>query len=697
MRTIQKTILSICLLVFLSQPIFSQSWEWAKKTGGTSADIAERVAVDPRGNVFIAGKFTGSFTFGNTSVSSSGIQDIFVAKYDALGNLLWVKTAGGSLVDEGLAVSCDLSGNVVITGHFRLQATFGTTVINGADKENFYVAKYSSNGTFMWVKNASGPGKSIGKGVEFDNLGNVLVTGYYEDTCTFGTNTLISPGFKNVFLAKYSPSGALLWVSYGGGAYDTWASSVSTDDDCNSYITGAFKDTANFGNQTIISQGGNDVFLVKHDSSGNCTWAVRGGGNNDDYGNGLRVDPLNNIAVTGSFFDTINFPPSASIITNGSKDGFVAYYNPQGNGLWARNMGGLQSDKGIDVDGDKEGNIYVTGFVNGISTFNSIIDTGSGGDEIFIAKYDNLGNIKYADLAGSTSQDYGKGIAVGEPGVAYITGDFRTTAYFTNDTLVCAGDRDVFLTRYYDGSPLFVSQPTDMDVCAGDSVTLTVQLSGPGTFNYLWFDNAGSILGATNNTYSFLAADPSYSGKYYCMVNNSLGFVTSDTAFVSVHPLPQVNLGNDTTIFMPGLTLDAGAGFVSYNWSTGDTTQIITPFLNPGPNEISVAITDVNNCENSDTINILFAVGVEEYNLNGFYCSIYPNPAKDFVTIKTSGAEINSISLVSISGQLIKDFTINKNENEFQLQLNDIPAGFYFLSFETGLGIQIRKLVIMAD
>ncbi len=702
MKTTLKTVLSICLLVFLCQTLFSQSWEWTEKVGSSSADVSESVVVDHMGDIIIAGKFGGSATIGTTNISSNGLEDMFVAKYDSLGNNIWIKTAGGTIKDEGLAVTCDFTGNVYVTGHFKSQATFGTTQVTGGSIENFFVAKYSSTGNFQWVKTSSGPGKSIGKGMECDMNGNVLVTGYFQDTCVFGTNTIISPDFKNVFTVKYSPSGNLLWLANGGGDYDAWASSLSTDDYCNSYITGAFKDTAYFGSKTIISQGGNDVFLVKYDSSGNCTWAVRGGGNNNDYGNGMRVDPLNNIAVTGSFFDTVTFSPAAPIITNGSKDGFVVYYNPQGNALWARTMGGLQQDKGIDVDGDKDGNIYVTGFVNGIAQFNTIIDTGRGGDDVFIAKYDNLGNIIYADLAGGASSDYGKGIDISESGVAYITGDFRTTAYFSNDTLTVAGDRDAFLTKYYDGSPLFVSQPSDLDVCVGDTVTLSLQLTGPGPgpFSYLWFDDAGSILGAVNSTYTFIASDTTYSGKYYCMANNSIASVTSDTAFITVYPLPIVDLGNDTIIYMPlympFLILDAGQGFVSYNWSTGDTTQIITPQLNLGYNEIYVVITDVNGCQNSDTINILLTVGVEENSLNEFNCFIFPNPAKDLVTLKTSGAEINSIKLFNISGQLIKDFTLNKNDNEFQLLLNDIPDGFYFVRFDTNLGVQTRKLIVMA-
>ena len=145
-------------------------------------------------------------------------------------------------------------------------------------------------------------------------------------------------------------------------------------------------------------------------------------------------------------------------------------------------------------------------------------------------------------LAGGTSQDYGKGIDVTQAGVVYITGFFLTTAHFGNTTLVSTGDRDAYLARYYDGSPVIVMQPQDITVCAGDSVTLNVAASGPGPFNYLWFDDAGSILGAVNNQYSFLAGDTTYSGLYYCNVGNAFGSVTSYKALVSVKPLPVVEI-----------------------------------------------------------------------------------------------------------------------------------------------------------
>ncbi len=700
MKKIYFTLFLSAILISFNTSVYAQSWQWAKKAGGTQADQSESVAVDHMGHVYIVGKFYGTASFGSNSITSSGSRDIFLAKYDSLGNVIWVKKAGGTLNDEGLAVSCDYNGNVSICGHFRQHAVFDNDTVFGADIENCFVAKYASSGNLLWVRNATGPGKSIGKGLECDVQGNVIVSGYYQDTCSFGNNNLISPGFKNVFIAKYDPVGTLKWISYGGGLYDTWASSVSTDDHLNSYITGAYKDTAVFGSNSIVSFGGYDVFLVKYDSAGNCCWAVHGGGTSDDYGNGLRVDPLNNIAVTGSFFDTVNFSPAPSIISNGNKDGFVAYYNPSGNCLWARNMGGLQSDKGIDVDGDKDGNIYVTGYIDGIAHFNSITDTSYGEDDIFIAKYDHAGNILYADLAGSSSNDYGKGIAVDMPGVAYVSGDFWSTAHFSGTTLSSYGDRDSYVAKYYDGSPVFALQPHTQHVCAGDTVYLIVQMQGSGPFSYLWFDEAGSLMGAVDSMYHFIPADTSWSGKYFCVVSNSQGSVTSDTAMIFVWSHPQIDLGTDhITPYDTTLIIDAGSGFSSYLWSTGDTTQTISVVTSQliafMIYDYSLTVTNTAGCSGSDTIQISWIPeGIEEsYGNNAF--AVYPNPAGKTFFIKIYNPCIQTISLYTPTGELLRSIEQQEVQaNRIRIDCVGWPKGIYFIKLQGEEFVGTEKVVI---
>ena len=156
------------------------------------------------------------------------------------------------------------------------------------------------------------------------------------------------------------------------------------------------------------------------------------------------------------------------------------------------------------------------------------------------------------------------------------------------------------------------------------------------------------------------------------MVNNSLSFGTSDTAIITVHPLPIVDLGADTVLHTPfdSVTLNAGQGFTSYYWSTGDTSQtlVVNGWAPPSDSTFWVVVTDNYGCSNSDTIRIdMFIDGVEDYNKSTLQCSVYPNPAKDYVIIKTSGVEINSIKLTSLSGLLINNYVILYNNIHYML------------------------------
>src|SRR5713101_3673598 len=98
---------------------------WAAKAGGSDIDIGYGIAADASGNVYVTGFFSGTATFGSTNLSSSGLEDIFVAKYDAAGTLQWARQAGGSAYDEGLGIAVDGTGNVFVIGFFQGNASFG--------------------------------------------------------------------------------------------------------------------------------------------------------------------------------------------------------------------------------------------------------------------------------------------------------------------------------------------------------------------------------------------------------------------------------------------------------------------------------------------------------------------------------------------------------------------------------------------
>ena len=222
-----------------------------------------------------------------------------------------------------------------------------------------------------------------------------------------------------------------------------------------------------------------------------------------------------------------------------------------------------------------------------------------------------------------------------------------------------------------------------------------MQLSGPSPFNYLWFDEAGSIMGAVNSSYTFIASDTNYSGKYFCIVNNTITSVTSDTALIYVHPLPQLNLGPDISIlYQDSISLNAGAGFVSYYWSTGDTTQsiVIQGSQIGAMIDISVSVIDINGCTNSDTINIgLIINGAEQHNNNDLVCIIFPNPTKLTINVKMN-TEIEYLQVINLLGQVILGKKVGKNE--IKLNTAGLEQGLYFLKIKTENSITTRKIVI---
>lgn len=699
MKASSRLLTILPFLFLLSYSAQSQSWSWLQRAGGDARDEGEIVDVDESGNVVICGKFNDTAWFGNNYILSHGDQDLFIAKYDSSGTFQWARGAGGPTTDESVSVAFDPQGNIVVTGYFKVQAWFDNTSITGSNNLEFYVAKYSSSGSFQWVRKGIGPGDDRGKGIDCDSQGNILVTGSYRDTCIFESDTLISPGDDNIFLAKYSPTGNLLWILDGGGPLQAWTSTVSVDANDDAYITGSFKGTAFFGMQSVVSYGGNDVLLAKASSTGSWLWAVNGGGLNDDYGNGMEVDVFGNVAVTGSFFDTVAFYPVSNIISNGDKDGFIAYYNSSGAGLWANAMGGTQSDKGIACSTDKDGFVYVTGYVNGIAHFGSVVDTSKGGDDIFLAKYSPQGSLEFVELAGSTNHDYGKGIEVDDQGIVYIGGVFQNTMYFGNQTLVSAGDRDIFLVKYNEGLPLLVQQPQSQDVCVGDTVILHIQASGPGPFNYLWFDDAGSILGAVYDSYSFVCSDTNYSGRYYCHVGNSNGAIISDTAFITVHPLPLINFNiPDSTMFINDtLYIAIDPGYSSYSWTTGDTLYYTSKFFEYWPgmqgdwNTIHVTVTNEFGCEASDSIVVyIWWEGIPEYEL-GKLISIFPIPTNDRFYIQGEGLTIKSVNVRNIQGELILHQTMDGGNPS--VDIKSLRPGIYFSFINTDKGLALKKII----
>mgnify|MGYP002682318742 CR=1 FL=1 len=137
-KTFLFFILALCSVALFAQ---NEDWIWANQAGGTDLDWGESIAVDDNGNSYVTGRFYGSATFGTTTLTGSGDSDIFVAKLDINGNWLWAKQAGGTSNDIGIGIDVDDNGNSYITGGFIDIATFGTTTLTSSGYYDIFVAK----------------------------------------------------------------------------------------------------------------------------------------------------------------------------------------------------------------------------------------------------------------------------------------------------------------------------------------------------------------------------------------------------------------------------------------------------------------------------------------------------------------------------------------------------------------------------
>lgn len=387
----------------------SPDYVWLKSEGGSSVDEAYSISTDAAGNSFIAGSFSSpTITFGTFTLTRSGSRDVFLVKYDVSGIVQWATSAGGINNDDAYSVFTDASGNVYLAGTFGSSTiTFGTTVLTNANA-NSYV---------------------------------------------------------DLFLVKYNSGGNVIWAKSAGGGFDDVVNCITSDASGNIYITGYFdSNTILFGSTTLTNVSMSDVFLVKYDPDGNVLWANSVSGTGSEIANSITVDASGNCHIAGNFGDsTITF--GSIILTNNSlnADMFLAKYDASGNVLWAKSIGGMNSDQAKSVSLDDTGNIYLAGYFKSSSiTIGSITLTNGGGSassDIFLSKSDANGNVIWAKNAGGTNHDAAFHIATDNAGNSCVTGYFKSSSITFGPTVLNkVGSYDLFVVKYdTDGNVLWAN------------------------------------------------------------------------------------------------------------------------------------------------------------------------------------------------------------------------------------------------
>ena len=460
MKRLKALLLCIALLSALCGVTAQTSdWLWAQRAGGTDGDNGWAIAADNSGNTYVTGYFKGTLTFGDTTINSVK-SNIFVVKLDGNGDCLWATSAeiasyAGQCTGYGIAV--DSADNVYVTGQFSGTVIFGSTTLISlgayGGSNDILAAKLDSAGNWLWAKRVGGIYDDKGACIVLDSAGNAYLSGFFQETATFGSTTLTSSSGWKIFVAKLDSSGNWLWAKQAGGTNSSMSRAIALDSSGNIYLTGNFNGTATFASTDLFSNGGWDIFVAKLDANGNWVWAQKAGGTDWDDGYSIAVDSSSNIYLTGKIYGTVSF--GTIPLTSSGTDIFVAKLDSNGNWLWAKRAGGTGEDCGYGVALDGAANIYLTGCFKNTATFGTIPLTSSGDFDIFVAKLDSGGTWLQANRAGGTSEDAGWGITLDSAANVYVTGYFKETATFGNTTPLISGGRfDIFVAKFGIAVPL---------------------------------------------------------------------------------------------------------------------------------------------------------------------------------------------------------------------------------------------------
>jgi hypothetical protein len=479
---------------------------WAARIGGTGSDSGRGIATDILGNVVVTGPYGAAVTIFNQGASgtagstlpSVGNQDVFVAKYNSIGNVQWAARIGSVTGNEdGTAIATDSLGNVFVIGYYQAALTIYNQGPSGAGVVTLpftglidcFVAKYLPDGTVSWAARIAGTTTSadIGRGIATDSLGNVFVIGYYQAALTIynqgpsgaGVVTLPFTGVNDCFIAKYLPDGTVSWAARIAGAGNDVGYAIATDSSGNVLVTGTYGAAVTIYNQgpsgagvvTLPLTGSVNVFIAKYLPDGTVSWAARIAGTVGESGYGIATDSSGNVLVTGTYASAVTIynqgPSGAGVVTlpfTGVNDCFIAKYLPDGTVSWAARIGGTQNDEGYAIATDSLGNVFVTGTYGAAVTIYNQGPSGAGVVTLpftgttnsFIAKYLPDGTVSWAARIAGPSISTGNGIATDSLGNVLVTGRHADTVTFYNQggdgvaaiTLTNSGVQDVFIAKY---------------------------------------------------------------------------------------------------------------------------------------------------------------------------------------------------------------------------------------------------------
>jgi len=395
---------------------------WSTFLGGAKYDYPTGIALDPDGNIYVAGD--SQLPWGSPIRSFAGGHEAFVAKLSPDGNLLWSTFLGGTGYDLAGGLAVDSAGSVTVIG--ESDAPWGTPLHPFSGRNDAFVAKLNTDGDLLWNSFYGGTGYDEGSSIALDSSAGIYMTGTSD--AAWGAPVRSFSGGNDAFVAKLSVDGSILWNTFlGSGAFDPGGNGdrgtgLAVDPAGQIYVTGS--SAAAWGAPVSGFAGGaNDPFVAKLAADGSLLWNTFLGKPLDEQGKAIAVDAAGNVYVAGG---NIAGRSGATASASPDRSAFVARLNTNGGLVWKSSLGGATYYYAAGLALDPGGNATVVG-TNSATWLGTTASPQVVVFDAFVAKFNANGTLQWDYPLGSDDHDYGWAVAVNPQGAVFAAGSSCAT------------------------------------------------------------------------------------------------------------------------------------------------------------------------------------------------------------------------------------------------------------------------------
>jgi len=430
----KKLFLLLLLIINVSLQTVNSQTQFQRTIGGTINDDAFSIIQTTDGGFAVAGS-TNSFGAGN--------RDVYIVKLDGSGTLQWSRTVGGAGFDIALSIIQTTDGGYAVAGR---------TWSFGAGNSDFYIVKLDGIGTLQWTKTVGGTGDDEAHSIIQTTDGGYAIAGR---TNSYGA------GGADFYIVKLNSSGTLQWTRAVGGTDGDIAYSIIQTTDGGFAAAGV---TQSFG------AWGWDCYIVKLDGSGTHQWSRIVGETDGDDARSIIQTSDGGFAVAGY----------ATSIGAGSRDFYILKLDGSGTPQWGRTVGGTDYDEALSIIQTTDGGFAAAGSTNSF---------GAGGTNFYIVKFDNNGTLQWTRTVGGSGSDNARSIIQTTDGgfaAAGVTESFGS------------GGEDIYIVKF-EGSGNICGNSTSPSSPSGSggtttSATPTVTSPASSVFSQSSLTGTGGIL-----------------------------------------------------------------------------------------------------------------------------------------------------------------------------------------------------------